>query len=61
MICNKPRFPDTMRDEVGSYGVSIAANGQCFSPPTVNFSIIIKVVTLVTMSMKTMSMTHVTM
>lgn len=29
-ICSKPRFPDAMRDEVGTYQVSFSPNGQCF-------------------------------
>lgn len=28
--CLKPRFPDSVRDEVGPYVVSFSANGQCF-------------------------------
>ena len=32
--CEKPRFPDAVRDEVGHYAVSFSPNGQCFPPST---------------------------
>lgn len=33
-ICRKPRFPDTVRDAVGSYPVTFSPNGQCFAAST---------------------------
>ena len=30
ITCNKPRFPDTLRDQTGRYDLDYSPNGQCF-------------------------------
>ena len=38
LSCSKPRFPDSERISLGGYSVAIAANGQCYSAPSVQFT-----------------------
>ena len=37
MVCTKPRFPDTSRDEVGPLALQVAPNGQCFADSSITF------------------------
>jgi hypothetical protein len=38
LSCGKPRFPDSERTSLGAYTVTVAANGQCYSPSSVAFT-----------------------
>ena len=37
LTCGKPSFPDSARNSLGEYLVTVAANGQCFSAASVSF------------------------
>ena len=38
MVCAKPRFPDSYRDEVGTLALQVAPNGQCFAESSAEFT-----------------------
>ena len=38
LTCGKPTFPDSERTSLGAYKVTVAANGQCYSTSSVDFT-----------------------